>query len=330
MAEYTDFGFMRPGNGEETKQLYQKEVENYKKYMEHPSYKERLGRELFGDKKIDKNVVEEEYKRRLQKLPTVKIMDVSGLNAGEAGHYQPSENILRATDSPTFYHEMTHAMDKSPSMFGVADDTPFTDIKEKYVTYPVKALKDYRDKYGQYIAQNIKTLQEKLVKDLDEGVISPPSYLTKNQYREDLLKYDPKRIIRNPSPEQGITQEYINKFNSLPESQFINKAIEAEDKEYRLNWIDYLKDDSEMKAKINSLRLQAIDKYNYDPSKPFNINDFPELKKDWQYKQLTEDLKMTDEDIMNLSKYIARIPSANYLQQAPQRQAQYQALQNMA
>jgi len=327
MAEYTDFGFMRPeDNGtSQFKPLYQKEMERYKAYMEHPSYKKRLGKELFGEGRIDPSAVEQEYQRRIQKLPTVKIIDPSGLGQGQAGEYRPSENTLQAIDSPTFYHEITHAVDKSPSFFGQAEDTPFTDVKERIVKYPVQALREFKEKYGQYIKPNLSVLQEKLVKDLDKGVILPPQGMAKEQYRERLLKYNPIREIRKPRPEQNITQEYVDAFKALPQSQFVKKAIEAEDKEYRLPWIGYLKEDSEMKAKINSLRLQAIEKYGYDPSKPFRIENYPELKKDPQYKQLTEDLKMSDKDIQELSTYIARIPSGNSM-----RQAQYQALRNMA
>ena len=293
--------------------------------MEHPSYKKRLAKEMFGDGKFEPALVEQEYQRRMQKLPTVKIIDPSGLAHGQAGEYRPAENTLQAIDSPTFYHEITHAVDKSPSFYGQAENTPFTDVKEKIVKYPVQALRKFKEKYGQYIKPNLSALQEKLVKDLDKGVILPPQGMTKEQYKEKLLKYDPIREIRKPRPEQNITQEYVDAFKALPQSQFVKKAIEAEDKEYRLPWIGYLKEDSEMKAKINSLRLQAIEKYGYDQSKPFKIEDYPELKKDPQYKQLTEDLKMSDKDIQELSKYIARIPSGNSM-----RQAQYQALRNMA
>jgi hypothetical protein len=68
-----------------------------------------------------------------------------------------------------------------------------------------------------------------------------------------------------------------------------------------------------------------MEKHGYDPSKPFNIEDYPELKKDQQYQELRKDLKMSDKDINELSKYIAKAPSGQQ-----QRMAQYQALRNMA
>jgi hypothetical protein len=315
---------------QEPPKLFEEEVGRFKKYMEHPSYKERLGRELFGDGKVDERAVEEEYQRRMGKLSQIQIMDESGLNKGEEGHYLPSQGILRAKNPEVFYHEMTHALDNNPSIFGVAPVVPFTKVKDRLVTYPIQREKEYMEKYGQYRKPNYKILQEKMAKDVDEGIISPPSYLSKEEYKRHLLQGDPFFEVRKPKPEQGITQEYINAFRANPAAQFIEKALDAEDKEYKSAALNYLKDDTEMKARINSLRLQAIDKYKYDPGKPFNINDYPELKKDHQYKHLTDDLKMSDEDINELSKYIARVPSSNYLQQTPQRQAQYQALQRMA
>lgn len=310
---------------EEQPKPFQEELARFKSYMQHPAYKERLGRELFGEGPIDQRAVETEYQRRMERIPEIKIEDGSKLREGEGGEYLPAQRILRAKNPEVFYHEFTHAMDNNPSMFGVAPVVPFTYVKDKLLTYPSKLEKEYMEKYGQYRKPNYKILQEKMVKDLDEGKISPPSYLTKEQYREYLLKYDPFSEVRKPKPEQGITQEYIDSFNAHPSAQFIKKALDAEQNEYKSEWMNYLKDDTEMKARINSLRLQAIQKYGYDQSKPFKIEDYPELKKDHQYKQLTEDLKMSDKDIDELSKYIARVPPGS-----PQRQAQYQALQRMA
>lgn len=379
MAEYTNFGFMRPegnGNGpiknffqrlfgrqrglvgdvpvsrlvkkekpasvtkvaetvvptqevlekkQEQPKLFEEELKRFKSYMEHPSYKKRLGKELFGDGPVDNKAVEEELKRRMERFSEIKIEDASGLNKGEEGHYLPSQRILRAKTPEVFYHEFTHAMDNNPSMFGIAPAVPFTNVKDRLVTYPAQREKEYMEKYGQFRKPNYKVLQEKMAKDVDEGIIKPPSYLSKEEYKKDLLQGDPFFEVRKPRPEQGITQEYIDAFKTHPSAQFIQKALDAEDKEYKSAALNYLKDDTEMKARINSLRLQAIEKHGYDQSKPFKIEDYPELKKDPQYKQLTEDLKMSDKDIDELSKYIAKAPSGQQ-----QRQAQYQALRNMA
>ena len=376
MAEYTDFGFMRPeGNDgpvknifkklfrpqrglvgdvpvtrlvkrekvapavkvvkapapvqpaaeQEPPKLFQEELGRFKNYMEHPAYKERLGRELFGDGEVDQKAVDDELKRRMERFSEIKIEDASGLNKGEEGHYLPSQRILRAKTPEVFYHEFTHAMDNNPSMFGIAPVVPFTSVKDRLVTYPAQREKEYMEKYGQYRKPNYKILQEKMAKDVDEGVIQPPSYLSKEEYKKDLLQGDPFFQVRKPRPEQGITQEYIDAFKANPSAQFIQKALDAEDKEYKSAALNYLKDDTEMKARINSLRLQAIEKHGYDQSKPFKIEDYPELKKDHQYKHLTDDLKMSDKDIDELSKYIARAPSGSQ-----QRMAQYQAMQRMA
>jgi hypothetical protein len=310
---------------EEQPKLFQEELARFKNYMQHPAYKERLGRELFGEGPIDQRAVETEYQRRMERIPEIKIEDASGLNKGEEGHYLPSQRILRAKTPEVFYHEFTHALDNNPSMFGIAPVVPFTKVKDRLLTYPAQREKEYMEKYGQYRKPNYKILQEKMVKDVDEGIIKPPSYLSKEEYKKDLIQGDPFFEVRKPRPEQGITQEYINAFKAHPSAQFIQKALDAEDKEYKSAALNYLKDDTEMKARINSLRLQAIQKHGYDQSKPFKIEDYPELKKDHQYKHLTEDLKMSDKDIDELSKYIARVPMGS-----SQRQAQYQALRNMA
>jgi len=67
----------------------------------------------------------------------------------------------------------------------------------------------------------------------------------------------------------------------------------------------YFKDPAEQKARINQLRLDAIKNYGYDQSKPFNINDYPELKKSSSYRDLNIMNNYSDDDINELSKYVA-------------------------
>jgi hypothetical protein len=125
MAAYTDFSFMRPGNGdgdgEEPKNkkplsenekiaIAQSEREKMLEYMRHPSYKERLKKEMFGDvyeasRKGQNRMLEKEYAKRLQEVATIPInrpdFDLSiGSEMTAAGTYVPHWADVNSLDSP--------------------------------------------------------------------------------------------------------------------------------------------------------------------------------------------------------------------------------------
>jgi hypothetical protein len=334
MAEYTDFGFMRPGGNETPNPLYETELKKFRQYVEHPSYKERLGREMFGNNPIDQKLVEDEYNRRLKALGETKYLSNSKYHAyGIEGMYDPIKGTVQASNPESFYHEMTHRLDPlAQSMEAKTDNTPeYVKLQNSIVKYPATIVNPYNEKYVKNFGTWSNAVKNKLIEDAKSGKISP-----RNQDYEKVLNWvadkavSPRDVFQNrvrfPSEEFISPPGYQNELFNTPEAQ---KLMEAENNSKQVERLRYLSTPTEVKGRINSLRIQAMDKFKFDPSKPFNINDYPELKKDNQYKELKQ-LKMSDEDINELSKYIARIPSSNYLQQAPQRQAQYQALQRMA
>lgn len=67
----------------------------------------------------------------------------------------------------------------------------------------------------------------------------------------------------------------------------------------------YYNRNTEIKARINALRLEAYKKYGYDLNTNFNINNYPELLKTKGYLELKDILKMKNKDINKISKYIA-------------------------
>lgn len=396
MAEYTNFGFMRPGGDGPVKRffkrvfrpqrglvgdvpvtelkrttppvkekqlpVFERERDVMKRWVEHPSYKGRLEKELYGEgpvmvpqgnveewERVPENVreemardrINEEYAKRLSQVSTVKPM-FGDVGANTEGYYNPdSHTITMRQHSPTsrvkfdpgtFYHEFTHALDNQRGPFGVPERSPFTEVKERIVTYPSKIQQEYHEKYGKNYKPAVKELSESLVEDFKKGRIQKPDYLTAERFENMLRGWDPfGTFLYKPDKTYGITQEYIDEVMKRPAAQKAKAIKDAEQKIYHIPGVNYLNLDPEIKARINGLRIQAFDKYKYDPNKPFRIQDYPELKKDRQYRHLKDGLKMSDDDINEMSKYVAKAaPQRQYIQTIPQRQAQYQALQNMA
>ena len=404
MAEYTDFGFMRPeGDGpvkrffkrvfrpqrglvgdvpvtrlkktEPVKKVvvketapkpepslppFEREREVMKRWVEHPSYKGRLEKEIYGEgpvmvpqgnveewERVPENVreqmardrINEIYAQKLSKIPTVTAQ-YGELQKGHEGEYNPLTNILTMQkplprtplDLGTFYHEFTHALDHNPGIAGMPERGPFTEVKEKIIPEPQRLAKDYQEKYGKNYLSAVKELQETLVDDFKKGRIKRPDYYTDEEFIDELRRSDPfGQILYKPKERYGTTQEYIDEVMQRAPAKKMKEIRDAENKIYLAPWINYLNLDPEIKAKINGLRIQAFDKYKYDPNKPFRVQDYPELQKDPQYRILKKDLKMSDDDINEMSKYVAKAePQRQYIQTIPQRQAQYQALQNIA
>jgi hypothetical protein len=404
MAEYTNFGFMRPGEDGPVKRFFkrvfrpqrglvgdipvtrlaktapvkkavvkeaapkpepqlppfEREREVMKRWVEHPSYKGRLEKELYGEgpvmvpqgnveewekvpdkvrEEMARDRINEEYAKRLSQIPGVQAQ-YGELEKGEKGEYNPTTNILTMQkpleksplDLGTFYHEFTHALDNQRGFMGMPARSPFTEVKEEIITEPGRLSKEYQEKYGKNYLPAVKELQETLVEDFKEGRIKKPDYLTDEKFIEELRRSDPfGNILYKPKERYGTTQQYIDEVMQRAPAKKMKEIKDAENKIYRASWMNYINSDPEIKARINGLRIQAFDKYNYDPNKPFRIQDYPELKKDYQYRNLKESLKMSDDDINEMSKYVAKAePQRQYIQTIPQRQAQYQALQNIA
>lgn len=216
----------------------------YIKYIEHPSYKQRLAKEMYGDQLIDEEKqqnIDSEYNERLNQLKKVSIKIDQNLDASsetDTPEYKYNLNEIK-TNTEGVFHEISHSLDTRPDKS--TNDRGF-----------VMKTREYMPSTNSKLIQKIGKL--KLEKS-------------------------------------SISEEEIDKL------------------EHKLY---YLKNKSEIKARLNYLRMKAIKNYNFDLNNDFNIDDFKELKYDPQYKDLKDGLGLSDEQINELMKYTAEnIPDEN-------------------
>jgi hypothetical protein len=228
MAEYTNFGFMRPGDDKTPKPMYEKELKTFRQYVEHPSYKERLGREMFGNNPIDQKAVEQEYQRRLKALDETKFLSNSKYNAyGIEGMYDPEKGTVQASNPESFYHEMTHRLDPlAQSIEAKADKSPeFVKIQDSIVKYPATVINPYDENYSKNFGNWSNAIKNKLIQDAEKGIIVPrnPEY-----YKNTLNYYATKQ--KDPQKLSIGSLEFpLNEFKYSPEykTEFIRSRAKS-------------------------------------------------------------------------------------------------------
>lgn len=92
----------------------------YIKYMEHPSYKERLAKEMYGDEIIDgdkQQNIDSEYEKRLTKIKNVPIemLPIVDDVSKDTSHYSIIDKLVKTTPYAAF-HELSHSLDHAGNM----------------------------------------------------------------------------------------------------------------------------------------------------------------------------------------------------------------------
>lgn len=287
--------------------------ENFIKYMEHPSYKERLAKEMFGNEKIDKEKqkqVDEEFEKRLEKVRTVPIKmnpDISEEKKDGSNYNRETRTI--ETTPHNFNHELQHRIDRDS--IAEIKQKGFEKIKDNYIGDPVKIYGDFLE--GEETKQN----------NLDQLLLAQivKQYLLDN--KENIKVTYPVDKDQNPcdvfidklskpisTPILSLFYAYLNeKDREKIRSQ--NDVLMNRMENYRRkldelveNYV-YYGTSNEIKARLTHLRIRAKNEFNFNLRKEFDINKYPELKNDRQYKELRDKLHLTDEQINELMKYTA-------------------------
>ena len=366
MAEYTDFGFMRPGNGEgeepkkkqplsenEKIAIAQSEREKMLEYMRHPSYKERLKKEMFVDSfnsNDPRNVqdLEDEYARRMKDVSTIPISRGKFENINKRFHgeyFRPSKAIFplptklfpqgrkdpayklgaphivmsedefskNILNNPLAYgqvvgHELGHSSNR-----GYPGGENFTS-KNVPRTHIFKALEEH--------AWSPEADQRAAVSELLDDVNF--MRMGKN-YRRKVEELAAKRIGPEKARMVAETQERLqNEWNALqkkygksydPDKHGYPYPPKEWDEIQRPHIRENLEDNpAEVSTRMIGLRRLAAEKFGHNMSEDFDIkkyktqiqNYFKENDMIDEYEQLTRDLGLSDDQINEMMKYIAK------------------------
>jgi len=281
--------------------------DSYKSYMIDPSYKERLKREMFGDSQInDEKIirVNDEYERRLKQIDNV-ILKNSPDSDIDRSNYDRFNNTITTTRTSA-YHELSHSVDAEPGAVevGIENNKHIIELNKEYTD--CRYGKEYND-YKQNYIKFLEILKTYILEHKDTIKLNIPSEFTSGKpanewflgYLDDKNLYtwehQPSTILKYFDTEnrEKICSANNKLINDI--SSFITKIIE----------LRYNCKTTEIKARINYLRLRAIKEFNYNLDEKFDINNFKELKKDPEYLELRNEFKFTDEEISEITRYIA-------------------------
>lgn len=326
---YAADGLLMPGDGEpippqKKQQLAEEERVKFLKYMDDPTYKKRLGAELFGDKFSnlpDQNkLVESEYAKRrtdIEKIPisegdigsdyglytdpyyagrrknpqgTIQITNVS---APRVDH--PSQN--EGTYRQVVAHELGHASHRGDVAGEYERDSTFEQLVDKYHDADREKLADLfnpnlgwatnTERKEIYEAANKLIGAEQVQKILKKKEELDLEVLQKQkQYGK---KYDPN--IHGPFyPEEFTKIIDTARYNHLKQNP------------------------TEIATRMIGIRRLAADKFGYDFNTPFDISKYKEpIRKYLKENNMIDEvsdldtiLKLSDDQINEMMKYIAK------------------------
>jgi hypothetical protein len=300
-------------------------VAGYKRSMESPTYKQRLARELYGDAPPNMEEVEKNLQRRkdlLGNLVVTEKRDASPNAEGEMGEYiqpqydkegkpriviNPQQARKHSTETSVYAHEVGHAMDTEINDAFQMKTSPFTKKKKEILGEPNRDFYyQYQTEYGLANSDGREAVVAQILKDVKDGKLKITDskenfdYAVKNRFPGSTgSNVD---VIQKILSKTNADKNYRNK---LMESEGFKKIEAYENFMQHSRFQDYLMNDTEVKAKINALRMRAHLEHGYNFDEPFNIEKYPTLKGDENYQQLNKELRIPDEAINKLSEYIA-------------------------
>lgn len=267
----------------------------YTQIVNHPTYPQRLQKEMFGDKELEseeKQMLDEEYAFRKNQVSTIAA-NVSEYHptAQVRGVYaQPREEkpgYINA-DKNAALHEFSHAAENGGKYRLSFAEDGFSKALQK-----TNAAKDFYVSSEE--SEKVKAIENKYYSQLEQFL--KKANLPEERKNEYLRDQDPIKII------------YQNFQSEVPiEKSDLELYLNRKEKDIKYNkYREYYGQPTEIKARLNQLRGDAFQKYGYDYNKSFNINDYEELKEHPQYRSLIEGVGLTDEDINEMMKYVASI-----------------------
>jgi hypothetical protein len=331
--------------------IEQDEREKMLEYMRHPSYKERLKKEIFYDSfnsnnKRNVKTLEDEYSRRLSEVASIPISrgrfsevkdsempyaqyfgiteSSHGLPGGYKGDFYKKgfPQILMSEDSqypemsknPNLYrqvlrHELGHS-----SHSGMLGGYAYSD-KPSDIPFPGMVNKALQEHADSPISKQKVAI----------GELMSPSFLNSPKgYKERVVNLATQKI--GPEKVQQIldTQSRMNaEYKALKKekgSEYANKyGPDWNNPEFREIHNDPMfrhldQNDTEVATRMIGLRRLAADKFGHNMNEDFDIKKYKDKIQDYfkkngmidEYKQISKDLELSDDQINEMMKYIAR------------------------
>jgi hypothetical protein len=361
MAGYTDFGFMRLGGGgddppaarkpiseNEKKAIEQSEREGMLEYMRHPSYKERLKREMFGDmynesRAGQRKLLEREYGQRMKEVGGIVFerpafdlgsdygmsvigeyvpksatedLDFNSPYVGQEGskiYISQSPKTGDVQTNPMLYgqvagHELGHAshlakVGGSGNLFVKRPLTPpFVRLMLQHGEQPKMMEKEASFNITNPDFPNYSEKEKKQVFELASKRLGPG--VAENIYGA---------ISRLRQEQKEARSKYKNQYNPETHGPFTPDVVQSLLKQK--GKYEYLANSpSEVATRMIGLRRLAAEKFGHTMNEDFDIRKYKNQIQDYfkknglidEYEELSKDLELSDEQINEMMRYIAR------------------------
>jgi hypothetical protein len=326
---YAADGLLMPNNGgpipvEKKQQLAEEERVNFLKYMDDPTYKKRLGAELFGDKfnnlPEQTKLVESEYAKRRNDIEKIPISQADiGSDYGfyttpyYAGRRKNPQGTIQITnvDKPTpdhpsqnegtyrqvVAHELGHASHRGDVAGEYERDSTFEQLVEKYHD------KD-REKLADLFNPNLGWATNKEKKEIYEAA----NKLLGAEQVQKILKKKEELDLEVEQKQKQYGDKYDPNIHGPFYPEEFTKIIDTA----RYNHLK--QNPTEIATRMIGIRRLAADKFGYDFNTPFDISKYKEpIRKYLKENNMIDEvsdldtiLKLSDDQINEMMKYIAK------------------------
>ena len=314
---YTDFGFMRPGNGGEEPQqppipletrrkMAEDERQKYIAFMEHPSYKKRLLMEMYGkeanpESAEQQQALEQEYGQRVKTISGIPIKFKS--NIPYYGQTIPGDNTARrillseegqmATNPEQFQdvvrHEFGHAVNNAILGRGGSGVNPVEGIMMEQSRPGRKAMADLMAQFSSDKSAWERGEKQKAI-------------------REAAKEFGPEAVNKVLKLRKAADEDVrLFKKRTIDEWPEFNKILDRDTFE------SLYQNPTEAAARLGNIRRIAAEKFGHNMNEDFDIKKYgPQIEEFYRQKNVKspyKDLKeqgFSDESINEMMKYIAR------------------------
>lgn len=331
--------------------IEQDEREKMLEYMRHPSYKERLKKEIFYDSfnpnnKRNVKTLEDEYSRRLSEVTTIPISRgrfsevkdsempyAQYFGITESGHAFPGgykgslykkglpqivisedEKYPEMSKNPNLYrqvlrHELGHS-----SHSGMLGGYAYSE-KPSDIPYPGMVNKTLQEH-----AESPLSKQKEAVGELmHPSFPNSPKRFKEKTINLALQKIGPEKVRQILDAQTRMQAEYKTLKKEKGRDYANNYGPDWNNPEFREIHNDPMfrhldQNDTEVATRMIGLRRLAADKFGHNMNEDFDIKKYKDQLQNYfkqngmidEYKQLSKDLELSDDQINEMMKYIAQ------------------------